>query len=77
MGIHPDNGTFVTCHNNRWRFKDTLNVPMVAYVRTVCRELDTLRYSDWCEPVEWLVQGNGIDPANPLAEFITVMPNPL
>ena len=76
QGMHPDNGTFVTCHNNRWRFKDTLNVPMVAYVRTVCRELDTLRYSDWCEPVEWLVQGNGIDPANPLAEFITVMPNP-
>ena len=76
QGIHPDNGTFVTCHNNRWRFKDTLNVPMVAYVRTVCRELDTLRYSDWCEPVEWMVQGNGIDPANPLAEYITIMPNP-
>ena len=77
-GTDPDNGSMVTVTTNRCRYIDTLHTGslMSARVRTMCRELDTLRYSDWCVPVEWLVQGNGIDPANPLAEFITVMPNP-
>lgn len=76
-GFNPDDGTKVECNSNIWRFTDTVGIPMEAYVRTICRELDTLRYSEWCEPVEWLVIPERIDPAEgPGDELITVKPNP-
>lgn len=55
QGTEPDRGTFEHVTTNRWRYIDTLHTGevMVAYVRTVCREMDTLRYSDWSEAVEW------------------------
>lgn len=79
VGTNPEDGTLVTCHTNRWRFKDTINVPMTAFVRTVCRELDTIRYSPWCDPIEWFVQPSVIPTSegeDELSALISVAPNP-
>ena len=53
QGTGPEEGRRATCHTHTWTYEDTLGVAMVAYVRTVCRELDTVRYSEWSEGVEW------------------------
>ena len=52
-GIRPEDGTIVTLSDNKWMFSDTAysDTPMVSYVRTVCREYDTLRWSRWSDPV--------------------------
>ncbi len=52
---------------------------MTAYVRTVCRELDTLRFSEWSEAVEWQTRYEGITPPGReerLSEGVRLMPNP-
>ena len=79
-GTDPDSGTFVNVNNNRWRFIDTLHSGevMVAYVRTVCRELDTLRYSEWSESVEWQTRVGIVQPDEDvrLSSRIHLQPNP-
>lgn len=80
-GIDPDSGTIVTTFNSRWRFIDTVHngTTMVGYVRTVCRELDTLRYSPWSEGVTWQTSYVDIKPpreGDRLAGGIRLMPNP-
>ena len=82
LGTDPDSGTFEYVTTNRWRYIDTLHTGdvMVAYVRTVCREFDTLRYSDWSEGVEWQTRNAGIMPPlleqDGLADGVRLMPNP-
>lgn len=77
QGTPPDEGTWVESHSNIWRFTDTLGIPMVAYVRTVCRELDTLRYSEWSDPVEWQVFPDGFDPMDRETDgLVSIRPNP-
>ena len=82
-GTLPDDGTKVNCHTNTWSYEDTVGELMVAYVRTVCRELDTLRFSEWSEGVEWQVnvgigsQGGGLTEVglkpNPASEWVEVV----
>lgn len=83
QGTSPDDGTKEYCHTNMWSYEDTVGEQMVAYVRTVCRELDTLRYSEWSEGVEWRVNvgigspggdltGVGLKP-NPSSEWVEVV----
>jgi hypothetical protein len=76
-GTPPDSGTFVSCTNNKWRHVDTLfnGTSYVAYVRTVCRDGDTLRYSDWSEGVVWETRNAGI-PNNGLQHTLKMIPNP-
>lgn len=83
-GTPPDSGTFVTCNTNRWQYIDTIlsGASMVAYVRTVCSELDTLRFSTWSGPVFWQTRNSSISNAgmdnqlrlipNPASEFVTL-----
>ena len=83
-GTPPDSGTFVTCNTNRWQYIDTIlsGASMVAYVRTVCSELDTLRFSSWSDPVFWQTRNSSISNAgmdnrlrlipNPASEFVTL-----
>ena len=75
QGMRPEDGTMVTCNTNTWSYDDTTGEMMVAYVRTVCRELDTVRYSDWSEGVEWYVQ-QGIADEGKEAAAVTLRPNP-
>ena len=79
-GTAPDSGTFVNVNTNRWRFIDTLHTGeiMVAYVRTVCRELDTLRYSEWSEGVEWQTRVGIVQPDEDvrLSSRVFLQPNP-
>lgn len=75
QGIQPEDGTMVTCHTNTWSYDDTVGELMVAYVRTVCRELDTVRYSEWSEGVEWLVL-QGVDQPEVGLPEVVLRPNP-
>ena len=80
-GMDPDSGTLVNVTTNRWRFIDSLHTGevMTAYVRTVCRELDTLRFSEWSEGVEWQTRNAGIvqpDEDVRLSSRIHLQPNP-
>lgn len=76
-GFDPDSGTFVLVTANRWRYIDTLRTGQVmeARVRTVCRELDTLRYSEWSEAVYWQTRNAGVN-APKLVDDIKIAPNP-
>ena len=90
-GIRPEEGTIITLHDTtKWQFTDTAysDTPMVAYVRTVCREYDTLRWSNWGSPAYWRLhherpadttQTEGItvpDDGSDLSRFVRLMPNP-
>ena len=88
-GTRPEEGTIVTVFDNRWQFSDTAysDTPMVAYVRTVCRENDTLRWSGWSSPVYWRLHHvaddtthlEGItvpDEESNLSHYVQLMPNP-
>ena len=88
-GTAPDDGTIVTVNDNRWEFTDTMysDTPMVAYVRTVCREYDTLRQSWWSSSVRWQLHHEtgdtthheGIEVADDgsnLSRFVQLVPNP-
>ena len=77
VGTEPDSGRIVTCYNNSWKYVDTLHRrdSMVAYVRVVCRDCDTLRYSDWSRGVTWGGERTGIDGAGD-GNGVRVMPNP-
>lgn len=75
QGMRPEDGTMVTCNTNTWSYDDTTGEMMVAYVRTVCRELDTVRYSLWGEGVEWYVQQGIADEAKD-ATAVILRPNP-
>ena len=78
QGTPPDSGTMVDCTVNRWQYEDTGGVPMVAYVRTVCSELDTIRYSDWSEGFEWFLSpfDISVDETGDVASQVTLRPNP-
>ncbi|MBR3435038.1 MAG: T9SS type A sorting domain-containing protein [Bacteroidales bacterium] len=79
-GMDPDSGTLVNVTTNRWRFIDSLHTGevMTAYVRTVCRELDTLRFSEWSEGVEWQTRVGIVQPDEDvrLTSRIHLQPNP-
>ena len=88
-GTAPDDGTIVTVRNaNRWQFTDVAyrDIPMVSYVRTVCREYDTLRWSGWSSPVRWRLhheegdtthhEGIEVAEGGDLSRFVQLMPNP-
>ena len=88
-GTAPDDGTIVTVRNaNRWQFTDVAyrDIPMVSYVRTVCREYDTLRWSGWSSPVRWRLhheegdtthhEGIEVAEGGDLSRFVRLMPNP-
>ena len=88
-GTRPDEGTVVTLMDNKWVFTDTAysDTPMVAYVRTVCREYDTLRRSGWSSPVYFRLhcerpdtthhEGISVpDEKGDLSRFVQLMPNP-
>ncbi len=90
-GTRPDDGTIVTViGSNRWMFSDSAysDTPMVVYVRTVCREYDTLRWSGWSYPIHWQLhyesgqdttQHEGIavpEEEGDLSRFVRLMPNP-
>ncbi|MBQ6068178.1 MAG: T9SS type A sorting domain-containing protein [Bacteroidales bacterium] len=87
-GIRAGEGTRVTLNDTRWQYTDTnhRDVPMVAWVRTVCREYDTLRWSDWSAPVYFLLHHEGDssghegivvpDDESDLSRFVMLMPNP-
>ena len=86
-GTRPEDGTIVTVYDNRWQFTDAAysDTPMVAYVRTVCREYDTLRWSGWSSPVYFRLHYDdtthheGIevaDDGSDLSRFVRLMPNP-
>ncbi len=89
-GTRPDDGTIVTVSNsNRWQFADTAyrDTQMITYVRTVCREYDTLRWSGWSSPVYWRLhhtvadttQHEGIavpEEESDLSRYVRLMPNP-
>ena len=77
VGTEPDSGRIETCYNNSWKYVDTLHRRdcMVAYVRVVCRDCDTLRYSDWSRGVTWGGERTGIDGAGD-GNGVRVMPNP-
>ena len=81
QGMDPENGTFVNVTTNRWQHIDTMHTGAVmsAYVRTVCREMDTLRYSSWSNGVEWQTRYEGIvspDEDVRLAARVYLRPNP-
>ena len=86
-GTRPEDGTVVTVYDNRWQFTDAAysDTPMVAYVRTVCREYDTLRWSGWSSPVYFRLHHNGgtgqegiavPEENGDLSRFVRLMPNP-
>ena len=93
-GTAPDDGTVVTVRDNKWQFADSAynDTQMVVYVRTVCREYDTLRWSGWSVPMYMRVhydidttqppdttQQVGIDvleDGGNLSRFVQLMPNP-
>ena len=88
-GTRPEDGTIVTVNDNHWLFTDTMyrDTPMVSYVRTVCREYDTLRWSEWNGPIRWRLHHEtsdtthheGIEVADDgsnLSRFVQLMPNP-
>ena len=86
-GMRPEEGTIITLHDtNRWQFTDTTyrDTPMVTYVRTVCREYDTLRWSNWGSPLYWHLHHEGSnhegitvpDDQSDLSRFVQLMPNP-
>ena len=94
-GIRPEEGTIVTVRNaTHWVFTDTSysDTPMVSYVRTVCREYDTLRWSGWSSSVRWRLHYESADTSHSdtthhegievpdnrsdLSRFVRLMPNP-
>lgn len=77
-GTDPDNGTMVTVTTNRCRYIDTLHTGQVmeARVRTMCRELDTLRYSEWSDAVEWQTSTAGLSMPDGQDNRVALTPNP-
>ena len=83
------NSTMVPLRTNSWVFSDAAftNTQMIAYVRTVCHEYDTLRYSEWGNPIRFMLHheeqdttGHGDigvpEAGDDLARFVQLMPNP-
>ena len=83
------NNAIVPLRTNRWVFTDAsyADMVMVAYVRTVCHEYDTLRYSEWSGPVRFMLHhqeedttGHGDigvpEAEDDLSRFVQLMPNP-
>ena len=88
-GTAPGDGTVATVNDNRWHFTDIAysDTLMVAYVRTVCREYDTLRWSGWSSPMNFRLHyvdttthhEEGIvvpEEGDDLSRFVQLMPNP-
>ena len=87
-GTAPGDGSVVTVNDNRWQFTDIAysDTLMVAYVRTVCREYDTLRWSGWSSPMNFRLhyvdttthheEGIEVPEEGDLSRFVRLMPNP-
>ena len=78
-GTPPDSGTVVTLYETRYWLNDAAypDTPMVAYIRTVCREQDILRHGQWSAGLHWdghLVH-QGI-PAEGIGVYVELLPNP-
>ena len=87
--VGPDSGTIVRLRDTTmWQFTDVAyrDVPMAAYVRTICREYDTVRYSEWSNWLRFRLHhesddttGVGIvvpEDDSDLSRFVRLMPNP-
>ena len=83
------NSTMVPLRTNKWVFSNAsyADTQMIAYVRTVCHEYDTLRYSEWGRPIRFMLHheeqdttGHGDigvpEAGDDLARFVQLMPNP-
>ncbi|MBR3411677.1 MAG: T9SS type A sorting domain-containing protein [Bacteroidales bacterium] len=79
----------VPLRTNRWVFSDAsyADTQMVAYVRAVCHEYDTLRYSEWGRPIRFMLHheeqdttGHGDigvpEAEDDLSRYVQLMPNP-
>jgi hypothetical protein len=79
----------VPLRTNRWVFSDAsyADTQMEAYVRAVCHEYDTLRYSEWGRPIRFMLHhqepdttghgGIGVPEAGDgLSRYVQLMPNP-
>ena len=79
----------VSLRTNKWVFSDAsyADTQMIAYVRTVCHEYDTLRYSEWGRPIRFRLHheeqdttghGNIVVPEaeDDLSRYVQLMPNP-
>ncbi|MBR3412100.1 MAG: T9SS type A sorting domain-containing protein [Bacteroidales bacterium] len=75
----------VPLRTNRWVFSDAsyADTQMIAYVRAVCHEYDTLRYSEWSTPLRFTLhhqEGHGDigvpEAEDDLSRFVQLMPNP-
>ena len=90
VGTAPGDGTVVTVRDNKWQFADSAynDTPMVVYVRTVCREYDTLRWSEWSSAMHICVHYNDrdttqhnegievLEEGDDLSRYVQLMPNP-
>lgn len=55
LGSAPGEGILDTVTSPQWRTADSsfADTTSIAYVRTICTQYDTLRYSDWSRGVSW------------------------
>ena len=78
-GTPPDSGTVLTLTEPRYWLNDAAypDTPMVAYIRTVCREQGILRHGRWSAGIHWdghLIH-QGI-PAEGIGAYVELLPNP-
>ena len=78
-GTPPDSGTVLTLTEPRYWLNDNAypDTPMVAYIRTVCREQGILRHGRWSAGIHWdghLIH-QGI-PAEGIGAYVELLPNP-
>ena len=78
-GTPPDSGTVLSLTEPRYWLNDNAypDTPMVAYIRTVCREQDILRHGRWSAGIHWdghLIH-QGI-PAEGIGAYVELLPNP-
>ena len=83
-----ERGAIVALRTNWWQFTDAsfADTRMIAYVRTVCHEYDTLRYSEWSNPIRFTLHHRedttghsdiGVPEAEgDLSRYVQLMPNP-
>ena len=78
-GTPPDSGTVLSLTEPRYWLNDNAypDTPMVAYIRTVCREQGILRHGRWSAGIHWdghLIH-QGI-PAEGIGAYVELLPNP-
>ncbi|MCQ2282200.1 MAG: T9SS type A sorting domain-containing protein, partial [Bacteroidales bacterium] len=77
LGTAPGDGMLDTVTSPQWRTADSsfADTTSIAYVRTICTEYDTLRYSDWSRGVKWNGSRVGIERLE-APQQLRAIPNP-